>query len=218
MVPRVGLETDIAAIWREVLRVDRVGTDQNFFELGGHSLLATQLISLLQELFPEGFPLLRVFFENPTVAALAAAVEAKVDEKEIAKIVHALQTLEPLSNEEVEALLNEQAIAQAEHLTLESYLLDSIFTHKCAHYAVEGVLNGFATDSAIAALPNRNIIMFSERNSEALDAADNDTYASVNQDDYDTWAGEAALVRWGTGAYGDQGWIRYNRHVVNLAA
>src|SRR5947209_759815 len=41
---------------------------------------------------------------------------------------------------------SEQAIAQAEHLTLESYLLDSIFTHKCAHYAVEGVLNGFATD------------------------------------------------------------------------
>jgi prepilin-type processing-associated H-X9-DG protein len=54
--------------------------------------------------------------------------------------------------------------------------------------------------------------MFSERNSEALDAADKTEYGSVNQDDYDTWVGEGALVRWGTGKYGDQGWIRYNRH------
>lgn len=90
---------------------------------------------------------------------------------------------------------SEQAIAQAEHLTIESYLLDSIFTHKSARYAVEGVLPGFATDAAVANLPNRSIIMFSERNSEALNAPDNADYGSVNQDDYDTWPGEAALVQ-----------------------
>jgi prepilin-type N-terminal cleavage/methylation domain-containing protein/prepilin-type processing-associated H-X9-DG protein len=108
--------------------------------------------------------------------------------------------------------VSEQAIAQAGHLTIESYALNSIFTHKSARYALEGVLNGFATDNAIASLPNRNIIMFSERNSEALNAADNAEYGSVNQDDYDTWVGEAGLVAWGSGNYGDQGWIRYNRH------
>jgi len=107
---------------------------------------------------------------------------------------------------------SEQAIAQAEDLTIESYLLDSIFTHKCALYAVEGVLYGFATDDAISRLPNRNVIMFSERNSEALNAPDNAQFGSVNQDDYDTWDGEGALVRWGSGNYGNQGWIRYNRH------
>ena len=107
---------------------------------------------------------------------------------------------------------SEQGIAQAEHLTIESYVLDSIFTHKSALYAVEGVLNGFATDAAVASLPNRNIIMFSERNSEALNASDNPEYGSVTQDDYDTWGGEAGLVQWGSGRYGDQGWIRYNRH------
>ena len=107
---------------------------------------------------------------------------------------------------------SEQAIAQSEHLTIESYVLDSIFTHKSARYAVEDVLGGFATDTAVANLPNRNIIMFSERNSEALNAADNAEYGSVNQDDYDTWPGEAALVQWGSGNYANQGWIRYNRH------
>ncbi|MDB6065814.1 MAG: prepilin-type N-terminal cleavage/methylation domain [Pedosphaera sp.] len=106
----------------------------------------------------------------------------------------------------------EQAIAEAEWLTIESYALDSIFTHRSARYAVEGALDGFATETAVANLRNRNIILFSERNSEALDAQDNTEYGAVSQDDYDTWVGEAALVRWGGGNYGNQGWIRHNRH------
>ncbi len=107
---------------------------------------------------------------------------------------------------------SEQAVAQGNHLTIESYLLNSVFTHKSARYALEGALYGFATERAISQLPNPNFIMFSERNCEALDAPDNAEYGSVNQDDYDTWVGEAALVQWGSGNYGNQGWIRYNRH------
>lgn len=107
---------------------------------------------------------------------------------------------------------SELAAARNEHLTIQSYLLNSIFTHKAARYAVEGVLNGFATDAAINSLPNPNVIMFSERNSEALDSSDNGDYGNVGQDDYDAWVGESALVQWGSGSYGDQGWIRYNRH------
>ena len=102
--------------------------------------------------------------------------------------------------------------AKTSQLSIESYVLDSIFTHKSARYALEGALYGFATETALGALPNPNIIMFSERNSEALDAPDNTEYGSIAQDDYDTWVGEAALVQWGAGKYADQGWIRYNRH------
>ena len=107
---------------------------------------------------------------------------------------------------------SELAIALGERLTIQSYLLDSIFTHKSARYAVESVLSGFATESRVSALPNRNLIMYSERNSEALNDPDNDAYGDVGQDDYDTWVGESALVRWGAGKFGDQGWLRYNRH------
>jgi prepilin-type N-terminal cleavage/methylation domain-containing protein/prepilin-type processing-associated H-X9-DG protein len=107
---------------------------------------------------------------------------------------------------------SEQALAESEFTTIQSYLLNAIWTHKSCRYATEGVLAGFATDPLIASLDNPNVIMFSERNSEAMNARDNAEYGSVNQDDYDTWAGEAALVQWGTGNYGNQGWIRYNRH------
>ncbi|MHC1766643.1 MAG: prepilin-type N-terminal cleavage/methylation domain-containing protein [Verrucomicrobiia bacterium] len=107
---------------------------------------------------------------------------------------------------------SELARAEANRWTMASYLLNSIFTHRSARYALEGVLHGFATESAISALPNPNIIMFSERNSEALNAEDNTEFGSVSQDDYDTWVGEGALVRWGSGRHADQGWIKHNRH------
>ncbi len=107
----------------------------------------------------------------------------------------------------------EQCLAEKNHWAMWSYLLDSIFTHKSCAYVVEGILPGFATEAAMEALPDENIIMFSERNSVALDAADNTDYGYVPQDDYDTWPGEAALVQWGGSTpYANQGWIKYDRH------
>lgn len=107
---------------------------------------------------------------------------------------------------------SEQAIAEAAGLNMQSYLLNSVFTHKSARYAVERALRGFETDAAASMLANQNLVMFSERNSEAMNAADNEAYGALSQDDYDSWVGEAALVRWGEGKYADEGWIKHNRH------
>ena len=106
----------------------------------------------------------------------------------------------------------EQCVAASQHTAMWSYLLNSVFTHKSCRYAVDGSLPGFATDAAVSGLTEPNLILFSERNSTALDAESNDAFGYVPQDDYDTWAGEAALVRWGDGPYADQGWIKYDRH------
>ena len=105
----------------------------------------------------------------------------------------------------------EQCQAEIHGWAMWNYLLNSIFTHKSCRYAMEGVLPGFATDTVIGALPDPNVIMFSERNSVGLDDPES-AFCYVPQDDYDTWPGEAALVRWGSGKYADQGWIKYDRH------
>jgi prepilin-type processing-associated H-X9-DG protein len=97
-------------------------------------------------------------------------------------------------------------------LNIQSYLLNSVLTHRSARYALEGSLSGFATESAINKLENPNLIIFSERNSEAMNAADNSEHGAVGQDDYDTWVGESALIRWGEGKYKQEGWIKHNRH------
>jgi surfactin family lipopeptide synthetase C len=73
--PRTPVEQALAAIWAEVLKLDRVGIHDNFFELKGHSLLATRVISRLRTAFGLEIPL-RSLFEMPTVASLAAHVEA----------------------------------------------------------------------------------------------------------------------------------------------
>ena len=73
--PQSDTETRIAALWEEVLRVDRVGRHDGFFDLGGHSLLATQLVSRIRAVLGVDVPL-RSLFEKPTVAKFAELVEA----------------------------------------------------------------------------------------------------------------------------------------------
>jgi acyl carrier protein len=75
VLPRTAVEELLASIWAGVLRVGSVGVEENFFELGGHSLLATQVMSRVREVFGVEVPL-RSLFEQPTVAALAAKIEA----------------------------------------------------------------------------------------------------------------------------------------------
>jgi len=72
--PRTEVETLIAQIWQEVLRVDGIGVDDNFFDLGGHSLLAAPVAAEMRAVFNKPMAL-RDLFEAPTIAGLAALVE-----------------------------------------------------------------------------------------------------------------------------------------------
>lgn len=74
--PHTRAERQLAQIWCELLKIGRVGIDQNFFtELGGHSLLALRLTSRIREAFGREVPL-RTVFERPTLAEMARAIEA----------------------------------------------------------------------------------------------------------------------------------------------
>ncbi|MCC7249658.1 MAG: amino acid adenylation domain-containing protein, partial [Lysobacter sp.] len=68
--PESDIERSLAALWAELLRVDRVGRFDNFFDLGGHSLLAMQLVSRIRDALSIELPL-RTLFEAPTLCDLA---------------------------------------------------------------------------------------------------------------------------------------------------
>ncbi|MGM3306997.1 amino acid adenylation domain-containing protein [Anabaena sp. WFMT] len=74
VAPRTPIESILAEIFAQVLRVKQVGVDDDFFELGGHSLLATQLIARLFKAFQVELTVIDLF-EVPTVAGLAERIE-----------------------------------------------------------------------------------------------------------------------------------------------
>jgi hypothetical protein len=71
--PATDLERTIARVWAAVLKLDRVGADENFFDLGGHSLLLAELADRLADELGVRVGVMS-FFERPTVAAQAALI------------------------------------------------------------------------------------------------------------------------------------------------
>ncbi|MBK4996151.1 non-ribosomal peptide synthetase [Pseudomonas sp. S37] len=86
VAPQSPLEQHVAAIWADVLKLERVGLNDNFFELGGHSLLAVQATQRVQLLLGLEVPLSALFSAGrladyvATMAELAPASAADVDE------------------------------------------------------------------------------------------------------------------------------------------
>jgi len=75
--PRDAIESAVAAAWADVLQLPAVAADDNFFDAGGHSLKATRALFRLQRELEVPLTLVDLF-RNPTVAAFAALVRARV--------------------------------------------------------------------------------------------------------------------------------------------
>ena len=93
VAPRTETEAALAVICAETLGVERLGVHDDFFEMGGDSLMAIRAIFRVRK--EVGVELqVRGFFDSPTVAALAEAVEGMI-----------LDQIENLSDDEVHELL-----------------------------------------------------------------------------------------------------------------
>jgi acyl carrier protein len=73
--PRTPLESLIAEVWREALKVDRVGIHDNFFDLGGHSLLAMRAVADIEK--KSGLRINPGEMFGQTLGQLAAACEER---------------------------------------------------------------------------------------------------------------------------------------------
>jgi amino acid adenylation domain-containing protein len=78
VAPNSHIEHTLAAIWAEVLAVDKVGMEDNFFDLGGHSLLVPRVRAAVQQKLQRDLPMVE-FFTYPTIHALARRMEENAE-------------------------------------------------------------------------------------------------------------------------------------------
>ena len=69
-MPATPMEQDLAVIWQELLKVERVGIYDDFFELGGHSLLVVRVVSAIRKQLQIEVDLQDLFI-YPTISSLA---------------------------------------------------------------------------------------------------------------------------------------------------
>lgn len=99
VAPRSSVEQRLAEIWSSVLGLEKVGIYDDFFQLGGSSLPALRMLALSSDAFQVTLPV-QVFFEQPSVAALAARIEelltealASMSDEEAAQLLASLETM-----------------------------------------------------------------------------------------------------------------------------
>jgi hypothetical protein len=73
IAPQGALEEFLAAQWRDLLHLDRVGARDNFFDLGGNSVMIVQIHHRLKQHLQRDLPLIALF-QYPTIDTLAQAL------------------------------------------------------------------------------------------------------------------------------------------------
>lgn len=74
VAPTNPVEVKLAAIWQEVLGLERVGVEDNFFDLGGHSLKAILIVAQIHREFNVQLPI-KELFSAPTVRGLSRYIQ-----------------------------------------------------------------------------------------------------------------------------------------------
>ncbi|WP_323145149.1 non-ribosomal peptide synthetase, partial [Massilia phyllosphaerae] len=111
--PQGVTEIALAAIWQDLLGIERIGRHDHFFELGGHSLM---IIAVIAQLRKRGIQMnVRAIFEAPTVLALASSLATHAEQSfvvppnaipdDCAAITPAMLPLVTLSEAEIEAIV-----------------------------------------------------------------------------------------------------------------
>lgn len=144
--PRNQTEVQLAAIWQQLLAIDKVSIHDNFFELGGHSLLATRLIAAIRH--EMGIALtVRELFLHQTIATLAAhiAVNSAVAE---------LPSIMPYPDKDRTPLSFSQ-----ERLWFIDQLEGSVAYHIPVVLRIEGAFDRPALQQALQAIVHRHEVL-----------------------------------------------------------
>lgn len=92
VAPAPGIQSELAAIWSDLLGIAQVGAADSFFDLGGHSLIAVRMFGQVRKTFDVDLPI-STLFEAPTIADLSALIEARTGPRDLAASVDNIRNL-----------------------------------------------------------------------------------------------------------------------------
>ena len=144
--PTDSIEIELSEIWKEILKVEKVGRYDNFFKLGGHSLLAIKLISSINRKFNKEIRLIDLF-DNPTIIGLKKLIVSADD------IIASNNIRIPI----LSSRANSAALSFAQHrlFFLENLITDAVYNMHVA-FELVGNLDRKALASAISDLVMRH--------------------------------------------------------------
>lgn len=147
-LPRTKIEKRVAAIWRELLRLQRIGVDDDFFALGGHSLLGVQLIARLRAAFEREISL-RDLFAAPTIAAVARNLSSPSQDGDGLPGIEQMKLTGklPLSS------------AQEQFLTLDELVSGAEFLHLPYAFQLSGRLDIAALRRSLQTIVERHAVL-----------------------------------------------------------
>ncbi|KAF9085584.1 hypothetical protein BGX27_003414, partial [Mortierella sp. AM989] len=136
--PQGEIESSLAMIWSELLRINRVGRHDNFFMLGGHSLLAVQMIERLRRIGLEIS--VRTLFDTPTLSVLAQTLNKSEADTEAPenlitrdtnKITPEMLPLIDINQDDIDSIVDhtEGGISNIQDIYALSPLQDGILFH-----------------------------------------------------------------------------------------
>ncbi|ACK73919.1 amino acid adenylation domain protein (plasmid) [Gloeothece citriformis PCC 7424] len=114
--PTSETEKQLATIWAEVLRLEKVGIHDNFFELGGDSIISIQMISKANQMGLQLSP--KQLFQYQTIAELATVTGTSQKNEANQSIVTGIVPLTP-----IQCWFFEQNLAEA-HFFNQSALIE----------------------------------------------------------------------------------------------
>ncbi|MBD0321793.1 MAG: amino acid adenylation domain-containing protein, partial [Aldersonia sp.] len=141
--PVTPVEQVVAAVFADVLGVERVGLDDDFFASGGNSLVAMQVVSRVGAVFDKDVPV-RAIFDASTVERFAARVASHTGERRIPLAARTRPARIPLS------------YAQQRYWFLNQFDTSSAVDHIPAALRLSGVLDIGALQAAVADLVERH--------------------------------------------------------------
>ena len=80
--PKTEVEKNLAEIWRELLKIDRISIEDAFFDIGGDSLKSIQLLQKINEKFQVNYEIVDIF-KYVTIAAMAKKINEDLGKEDV---------------------------------------------------------------------------------------------------------------------------------------